>query len=262
MPRRAAVPLPGHHQPASRVRHGREGLEQRAQSLALEARAHEEHGPRLVGNAQRLARLPAVAAPVVGMEALEIDPVVDERHPLRIGAVPPLDLLLALARDRDHVARRAEPEDPALEGQDQAVVRVDARELPPHRLEVGAVAALARTIEILSQRALVTLHEVVAVAPRRGPSRHREGDQPERGGMPQRRHAAHDEAGHRRLPSRADQLDVVAGAAERAEEARGRGLDTAVEGERPADEAETHQRPIRRARSTRGKSARRADSKL
>ena len=80
--------------------------------------------------------------------------------------------------------------------------------------------------------------------------------------MPQRRHAADHEAGHRRLPSRADQLDVVAGVAERGEQARGRGLDAAVEGERPADETQAHQRPIRRTRSTRGKSARRADSKL
>ncbi len=156
----------------------------------------------------------------------------------------------------------AELEDAPLEGQDQAVVRVESGDAPPHRLEVAGVAALARAVEILGERALVTLDEVVPVPCRRGPRRQRERDQAERGGMAQGRHAVHHHAGQRRLPSRADQLDVVAGVAERGEQARGRGLDAAVEGERAADEAHPHQRSTPRTRSTRGKSARRADSKL
>src|SRR5260370_30706601 len=103
--------LTGYYEPTTRIGQAREALEQRPQPLALEARSHEEHRPRLLRDAERLARALAVSRAVVGMEALEVDAVVDERHARRRGAVQPLDLGLALPRDRHHVPRRAQAAD-------------------------------------------------------------------------------------------------------------------------------------------------------
>src|SRR5262249_35155009 len=133
--------------------------------LALEAGADEEERPRALADAERGARDRTVARAVVGMEALEVDTVVDHREVGGRRAVEPRDLVPALPRDRDHVARRASLEDAPLERAHQPVVGIDAR-LPAHRGEVAAVAALPRPVEVLPERALVTLHEIVAVARR------------------------------------------------------------------------------------------------
>src|SRR6266481_1998984 len=254
------VALAGHDQTTARIGQPREALEQRTQPLALEARSDEEHRPRLLRDTEALARALAVSRAVVGMEALEVDPVIDERDRRGRGAVQPLDLGLALPRDRHHVPRRAQPEDAALEGADEAVVGIDPR-AAAHRGQVRAMASLARAVEILAERTLVALHEIVALARGLALGGEREREEPQRGGMAQDRHPADRYARHVGLASRADQLDGVPFAPERPEQSRGGGLDAAVERERPADQGDLHgsaRRPGRerraRTRSTSGNS--------
>jgi len=137
-----------------------------------------------------------------------------------------------------------------------------ARAGPPAGGEVRAVAAFPRPVDVLRQRALVALHDVVVGRADRPCHRERQPERPRHGGRAHDREAVAHDPRQRQLPRRAVEVHVVAVRDEGADEpGRGR-LHAAVVDERARDERELHGRPEAATRSTSGKSRARAAVKL
>src|SRR5882762_1726435 len=98
----------------------RERLDGGREALAREAAAHEEDREGARGNADLAAHGLPVPPTIPGMEAVEVDPVVDDGHPARRHAVQHLDLAPSGLGDRDDTRRARE--DAALEGQNDPVI--------------------------------------------------------------------------------------------------------------------------------------------
>ena len=172
-----------------------------------------------------------------GMEALEIDAVVDDGQARRRHRIVPCDVVGTAAGDGDDLGRARE--DAPLERKRDRVMHT-ASPARGHRLEVGAVRALARAIDVLHERALVALHDVPAA-----PSRNRRGEQRQRDGARRRRQRRHRQrmlghAGLRLLAARARAMHVVAVGHERAHQPCRRALDPAVKRVRAGDDQDLH----------------------
>src|SRR5215472_8240427 len=137
-----APPLAGHEHAHTGVSKGRHCFQQRAEALALEAGADEGHEPGLRGEAEIAPRVLAPPLPVVRVEALEVDPVVDHADPLGRRAVQSLDLRPPALGDGHDVARRSEREDPPLQVQEQTMLRIYLKSTAAHRSEIGSMASL------------------------------------------------------------------------------------------------------------------------
>ncbi len=164
---------------------------------------------------------------MIGMKAVEVDPVVHDAQAIRWGAVAPADLRGVPARDGHHVPRGSKREDPPLEGEDQAVVGTPPD--PTHGLEIAAMGPLARAVDVLAEAALVALDDVVA-GPRDGAARgKREAQEPEHGGLVRHAESPHRGPRHIGLSPGAHEIDPVAAPDQLAQEAGRGGLDAAVE---------------------------------
>ena len=173
------------------------------------------------------------------MEALEVDAVVDDGQARRGHRVVARDLAGTAARDRDDLRRAGE--DATLERERHRVVQSPSRRRA-ERLEVRAVTAFARAIDVLDERALVTLNHVPAASAgdhgggqrqRHAPSGRRQRWQPQR---------MLGDAGLVRLPPRAGTVHVVSVRDQRPNQPRGRALHPAVKRERARDDQNAHQR--------------------
>ena len=124
------------------------------------------------------------------------------------------------------------------------------------------MASLPRPVDVLDEQPLVALDEIEAFPPH-GPSRGQgEGELAEHRGLAERGKPVHRHARSGKLAGRGEEMHLVsAPPGERVDHARGGRLNAAVKGE-----GATHQRKflhrLASTRSTSGKSARRAASKL
>ena len=119
---------------------------------------------------------------MVGMEPLEIDPVVDDRDPRRVDRIVGHDLVADACRDGEHASARARRELPPLEPEDGAVIRTpDLRSLPRplHPLEIRPMRAAADADDVLPQCAPEADDHVPPLARRRPRRGHGEGQQPD-----------------------------------------------------------------------------------
>ena len=195
------------------------------------------------------------------MKAGEVYPVVDDGDVARRRSIERLDLGLSATGDGDDVARRAQGEDPPLQMQEEPMLRIYLNPGPPHGAEIGAVASLPRPVDVLLEGPLVALDQVVAARPRRPPGGQREEEVSQRGGLAQHGKPLDGDARRGKLCGGGEEMKVVAAALhEGVHEAGRRGLDASVKREGTADQGELHRCPV--SFSTRGKSARRAASKL
>src|SRR5262245_49355073 len=142
---------------------------------------------------------------------------------------------------------------------------IPLRAIAAHGEQVSAMRALARPVDVLTQAALVALHDVVSPAPHRSARGQREREQAKERGLSEDRKPPYADARDIALPRGAQQIDVVSAGHELAQEPGRGGLNAAEERERTADDGDLHHAArARRAitRSTSGKRSRRAASKL
>src|SRR5712692_11119126 len=145
------------------------------------------------------------------------------------------------------------------------MMRIHLKPCSPYRVEVGAVASLPRPIDVLDEAPLVALDDVVSSRAHRPPGLKGEGQLSQDGGRTEDGKRMHRDAVDLRLRARGDQVNVVLGAADEGREQPRRGrLDSAMEGEGPADQRDLHGRARAPAVtcSIRGKRSRRAALKL
>ena len=228
--------MPTHDEAASRDRERRERLDRRREPLAREAAADEESRERAGGQAGLGPRARAVPRAVRRVESHEIDPVVHHRQTTGRHAVERLDLAPADLGDGDDLRRSRE--DAALERQDDPVIEAP-RPATGLARQVGAMAPLAGAIHVLTERALVALHDVPVPARNREPAR----SWPAPGRAPPTAEAAAAEVWSvtpriGAWPRGLEQVNLVAVLDERRHQAGGRLLDSAVEHERPRDDEE------------------------
>ena len=142
------------------------------------------------------------------------------------------------------------------------MLRIYLKSASSHGIEIRPVATLARPIDVLRQASLVALYELVASRTHRPSCRQSEAELAERRGLARHGQTAEAGPGHRELPGRRDEVDVVAAAGdEGVHQTRRGGLDTAMEGKGAANDRELHACALAFAitRSMSGKRSRRAD---
>src|SRR2546422_1471 len=162
VPERPDGALPDDDEAARAVREDGERVDRRGEPLALEAAPDEEEGPRVGGHTDLGTGGAPLGVPVPRVEPLEIHAVVDDRETLAGDAVEAGDLRGAAPGDRDDV--RGRREHAPLELEHDAVEQGAASAGGADTLEVRAVAALPRPVDVLAERALVALHDVPAAA--------------------------------------------------------------------------------------------------
>src|SRR6184192_2607082 len=122
---------------------------------------------RAVGDAELVPDARAERRARGGVEALEIDAVVDDRNPLARDAVVARDLVPDPFGYREHAPVAARAELPALEPEDRAVIRTErpaAEARRPHAREVRAMRPAADAHHVLPRRAPEAHHHVPALA--------------------------------------------------------------------------------------------------
>src|SRR5947208_1645593 len=123
--------------------------------------------PSVVGDAELVPDARAERRARSGVEALEIDAVVDDRNPLARDAVVARDLVPDPFGYREHAPVAARAELPALEPEDRAVIRTErpaAEARRPHAREVRAMRPAADAHHVLPRRAPEAHHHVPALA--------------------------------------------------------------------------------------------------
>src|SRR5262249_51361377 len=158
-----------------------------------------------------------------------VDAVVDHAHALPRRPVEALDLGLVAPRDRDDVPSRAELEDSLLDRADRPMKGIPLRAIAAHGEQVSAMRALARPVDVLTQAALVALHDVVSPAPHRSARGQREREQAKERGLSEDRKPPYADARDIALPRGAQQIDVVSAGHELAQEPGRGGLNAAEE---------------------------------
>src|SRR5262249_55403571 len=139
------------------VIHGRQALDGRGQPLALEAAPHEDDCEGPAAEPGLAPRRIAIPGPVSRIEALEVDAVIHHREPRVEGRVAARDLGGRAPGDGHDAGSPGKHA--ALQGEGDAVIDAPAPRAAEGR-EVGTVTSLSGAIDILGERALVTLHDV------------------------------------------------------------------------------------------------------
>src|SRR5438876_687236 len=120
--------------------------EEKVESLPPEPAPDGDAEARAVGDAELVPDARAERRARGGVEALEIDAVVDDRNPLAREAVVARDLVPDPFGYREHAPVAARAELPALEPEDRAVIRTErpaAEARRPHAREVRAMRPAA-----------------------------------------------------------------------------------------------------------------------
>ena len=78
-----------------------ERLDRGRETFPLEAASHERDHPRIVRDVDLGTGLGTMQRSIPWMKAIEIHPVVDDRHAVGVDAVQTLDLALSSSRNRD-----------------------------------------------------------------------------------------------------------------------------------------------------------------
>src|SRR5947199_18812 len=141
--------------------------EEKVESLPPEPAPDGDAEARAVGDAELVPDARAERRARGGVEALEIDAVVDDRNPLARDAVVARDLVPDPFGYREHAPVAARAELPALEPEDRAVIRTErpaAEARRPHAREVRAMRPAADAHHVLPRRAPEAHHHVPARA--------------------------------------------------------------------------------------------------
>ena len=186
--------------------------EQQVEALAPEPGADRHAEARPVLDAELAPHGGADERALGGVEALEVDAVVDDRDPLARYAVIAGHLVAHACRHGQHPAVAAGGELPPLEPQNGAMVRAERRPPEPrrpHAREVRPVRASPDAHHVLPRRASEANHHVPPLPcdePRSG-----EGERHEPGESPGAHdgHAVKRHAGEHRVGTRAEHVHVV-----------------------------------------------------
>src|SRR5712692_571807 len=152
------------NEPALAIGEPAHGFDQRAQPFALEARAHEQDRPGFVGYPPFIPHDLAEPLPVVRVESLQVHAVVDHADPAGRRGIQPLDLGFSMVRDRDDVPGGLEGEHPLFQREYESMIRIYLSPPALHRLEVSPMAAFARAVDVLAERPLMALDDLIALA--------------------------------------------------------------------------------------------------
>src|SRR5438094_694664 len=141
--------------------------EEKVESLPPEPAPDGDAEASAVGDAELVPDARAERRARGGVEALEIDAVVDDRNPLARDAVVARDLVPDPFGYREHAPVAARAELPALEPEDRAAIRTErpaAEARRPHAREVRAMRPAADAHHVLPRRAPEAHHHVPALA--------------------------------------------------------------------------------------------------